>query len=259
MWLIWLSLALAIACTTALDASGLTSLSALPLIPIFAAFAFSQRIRASDLGFVRGRLRDYGLALGHPCIVTGGLALLAYVGGAIEPSHFDAARTAANFLKMTFATFLIAIVTEEGFFRGWLWAALERCGISNTVTLILTSGAFVLWHVSYVFLSGAFEFASSDIPLFFVNAALLGLIWGMLRLVSGSVIVSSAGHALWNGLVYVLFGIGSKVGALGIVQVSLFGPEVGLFGASLNLILFCAIAWRFRHQLRLGAGAPIAT
>ena len=53
----------------------------------------------------------------------------------------------------------------------------------------MTTVAFVLWHISFVFLSGDFHFGASDVPLFFVNATLLALIWGLLRLGSGSIIM----------------------------------------------------------------------
>ena len=41
-----------------------------------------------------------------------------------------------------------------------------------------------------------------------VNATLLGAAWGILRMMSGSVVVASISHGLWNGLAYVLFGFG---------------------------------------------------
>jgi hypothetical protein len=77
---------------------------------------------------------------------------------------------------------------------------------------------------------------AAEIPVYLVNATLLGLIWGMLRLVSGSILVPSVSHALWNGLDHPLFGIGENSGALGIQQTHLFGPEVGLLGMVVNLV-----------------------
>ena len=40
-----------------------------------------------------------------------------------------------------------------------------------------------------------------------------------------------------------LYGFGEEVGALGIQDTHIFGPEVGLVGVALNLV-FCAILWR---------------
>ena len=156
-----------------------------------------------------------------------------------------------NVALLSAVTFVLAIITEEGFFRGWLWAAARKLGISPLGTLAITTAAFVAWHISFVVLSGEFHFGASDVPMFFVNATLIGLIWGLLRLGSGSIIVSSAAHGLWNGLTYVLFGVGSGLGALGIRDVSLFGPEVGLFAVALNAAFAAFLFWRFRDQLVL--------
>jgi membrane protease YdiL (CAAX protease family) len=246
---ILIGVVLAIACTTALDASGYSAFSALPLIPLFAAFALVDRIPRRDLGFVGGKPAHYALAIAHPVVVMGSLAALAYAAAAIDLGAFNPGKAAANSAIFAFSTFLIAMVTEEGFFRGWLWAAIKRHGGGPVVTLALTTLAFVLWHVSFVFVSGEFHFARADVPLFFVNATLLGLIWGLLRLASGSIIVSSAGHGIWNGLAYALFGIGSEPGALGIRNVSLYGPEVGLYGAVLNAVAVAVLAWLFRSRL----------
>ena len=76
-----------------------------------------------------------------------------------------------------------------------------------------------------------------------INAAVLGAIWGMLRSISDSVVVASVSHGLWNGGAYVLFGYGTKVGALGVTQTSIFGPEVGFVGLLLNLAFAFAL-WR---------------
>jgi membrane protease YdiL (CAAX protease family) len=247
---ILLGVALAIALTTGLDATGFADFSALPLIPLFALFAWLDRIPRRELGLAQGTPDGYASALGHPIVVIGALAALASAAGAMDLSAFDSASAVRNVALSTGATFLLAIVTEEGFFRGWLWAVLTRHRISALATLSLTTVAFVLWHVSFVFVSSEFHFVQSDIPLFFINATLLGLIWGMLRLASGSIIVSSAGHGLWNGLTYVLFGVGSTPGALGIRNLALYGPEVGLYGAALNALVLAVLCWLNLAKLR---------
>ena len=58
----------------------------------------------------------------------------------------------------------------------------------------------------------------------------------MLRWMSGSIIVASCSHGLWNGIGYVLFGFGSNTGALGIRNTATFGPEVGVLGVFSNAI-----------------------
>jgi hypothetical protein len=42
----------------------------------------------------------------------------------------------------------------------------------------------------------------------------------------------------------VFFGYGTKVGALGIVDTAIYGPEVGFLGLAVNLI-FAAMLWRW--------------
>ena len=55
--------------------------------------------------------------------------------------------------------------------------------------------------------------------------------------------VASVSHGVWNGMAYALFGFGERVGALGIQDTWLFGPEVGLLGIALNLAIAIAF-WR---------------
>ena len=45
---------------------------------------------------------------------------------------------------------IMVLLTEEGFFRGWLWASLKRAGLNELQVLIWTSIAFSLWHISAV-------------------------------------------------------------------------------------------------------------
>jgi len=77
-----------------------------------------------------------------------------------------------------------------------------------------------------------------------VNAAAMGAIWGLLRWISGSVIVTSVSHSVWNAGAYVLFGFGTKVGALGIKDTGIYGPEVGVLGLTLN-VAFAVVLWRW--------------
>jgi hypothetical protein len=148
------------------------------------------------------------------------------------------------------STIPVALLTEEGFFRGWLWASLKRAGTSAIATLILTSVAFALWHWSSVLLQTGYNPPLAQVPTFMLNAAVLGAIWGMLRLLSGSLVVASVSHGVWNGLAYVLFGYGSHTGALGISNTAIFGPEIGVFGLVLNLVVAAALwSWCKREGL----------
>ena len=96
--------------------------------------------------------------------------------------------------------------------------------------------------MSALTLPSGYKPPAAQVPLTLVNAAVIGAIWGLMRQISGSVIVSSLSHGVWNGMVYVLFGFGTKVGALGIVNTALYGPEIGILGLALNVV-FLVVLW----------------
>src|SRR5262249_11139152 len=103
--------------------------------------------------------------------------------------------------------------------------------------LLWTSVAFALWHWSAAILASGFRPPPSQVPTFLLNVAAIGAVFGMLRWRSGSVIVSSVSHGVWNGIAYVFFGVGERVGALGIKKTGLCGQEVGMLGLALILLV----------------------
>ena len=252
-----IAVALAIAVTTTMDANGLSAFSALPLLPLMAIFWAIDRAPRRAVGFVSGGARDYGLAILHPVLVMGLLTALAAAFGAVHPAVTPASRVAFVCVRVSAATFLVALLTEEGFFRGWLWSALERAGESPARVLVETSLAFAAWHISAVSLKTGFDLPARHIPLFLVNAAVMGVIWGLLRAISGSVVVSSFAHGLWNGGAYVLFGFSTHAGKLGIADVWLWGPEVGVLGLAANAA-FAAALWGLWRSGRTGRPAIAA-
>ncbi len=236
----------AIVITTAMDANDLAVFSALPLLPLTALFWYLQKFSRADMGLQLGSPKGYGLAAAYPVIVLGLAALVAFAGGATDLSNTDWHKALLNIGLMSSVGIVMGLITEEGFFRGWLWAALTRAGQSDVQVLVWTSIAFTAWHVSAIALDTGFDVPAAEIPVYLVNATLLGLIWGMLRAISGSIVVASVSHALWNGLDYPLFGFGEKVGALGIRDTHIYGPEVGLLGIVLNLLFAMALYRVFR-------------
>lgn len=234
-----------IAITTAMDASGLSAFSALPLCPLMLLLWYLEKHSRQDMGFVWGRPRDYGLALLYPVLVLSAVAIIAAAAGAIDLSKIEWAKAWRNVAIFALSTILVSLVTEEGFFRGWLIASLQRAGVKRNPTLLWSSVAFSLWHLSAVTLSTGFDLPAAQIPVFMLNAAVLGLIWAVMRSISGSILVSSVSHGLWNGGAYVFFGYGTKVGALGIADTTIYGPEVGLLGLALNLA-FAGALWRWK-------------
>ncbi len=238
-----LGVLLAIAITTTMDANGLSAYSALPLCPLMLLFWYLELHSRQSMGFVWGRLHDYGLAVLYPILVLGAVTVIVTAAGAADVAQTDWPKARLNFALVTASTILVAIITEEGFFRGWLWSALTRRGQTVASALLWTSIAFALWHLSAVTLDTGFDLPQAQIAVFMANAAVMGAVWGLLRALSGSVIVSSVSHGVWNGGAYVLYGFGGKVGALGVKNTAVFGPEVGVLGLALNILFAAALWW----------------
>ena len=239
----------AIGITTSMDATGYAMFSALPLFPLALVFWVWQRLSKAEMGLCRGNLQGYGLALLYPALVLGVTTVIAFLAGAVDISAGNWKKAGINMLLGSSIGSLMVLLTEEGFFRGWLWASLKRAGQSETRILIWSSVLFMFWHVSAVTLETGFDLPLPQIPVYLINVVLLGWIWGMLRLLSGSALTASVSHAVWNAFAYELFGFGEKTGALGIERTDLYGPEVGVLGLVLNL-LFAVGLWgwlRRRH------------
>ena len=234
-WLPAIAVILAIAITSVMDATGYTSFSALPLAPLLLVFWLIQRNSRREVGFALAAPQYFGLAVLYPIVIFGAVAATAFANHAIDLSHTNWAKSSLNIALLTVATFLVALITEEGFFRGWFWAALARAGLRPAALIFWTSIAFSAWHWSAIVLPTGFNVPLARAPLFMINAAVLGAIWAILRERSGSLLVSSLSHAVWNGLDYVLFGFGTRTGALGIANTEFYGPEVGVLGLGLNV------------------------
>jgi membrane protease YdiL (CAAX protease family) len=204
-------IAAAIAITTLMDAAGYSMFSALPLFPLAGLFWYLQKFSRADIGLVLGPGHYYGLAIAYPVIVLGVIASIAFVSGAVDTASSDWNKAMLNMALMSTTGVIMVLITEEGFFRGWLWAALRRAGLSDSGTLVWTSIAFTAWHISAVSLETGFDLPAREIPVYLINATLIGGIFGMLRLASGSVVVAAVCHSVWNGIDYPLFGFGESV------------------------------------------------
>lgn len=235
---------LAIAATTTMDATGLSAFSVLALLPLMLLLCYIDRLTRPDAGSRWGHRSYYGLAIAYPLLVMTAIGLIASVAGALDLSKTNWQKAGLNLAIITISTFLIAIITEEGFFRGWLWGSLRRACLKEKQILVWSSIAFALWHISAVTIAPDFKPAVSQIPIFLINAAMMGAVWGLLCANPGSIVVASFSHGLWNGMAYVLFGFGVKVGALGIANTPLFGPEIGFLGLASNA-LFAFALWSY--------------
>jgi membrane protease YdiL (CAAX protease family) len=238
----------ALAVTTTMDATGYAMFSALPLALITGSLWALQRFSRAEIGLVWGDRRSYALALAYPAVVLGLITLIAYGFGAVDSSDADWEKVFLNMAAGSSIGVLGVLITEEGFFRGWLWAALKRAGQSDTQVLIWTSVSFTVWHISAVSLDTGFDIPAAEIPVYLVNATLIGGVFGLLRMISGSVVVASVCHAVWNAIDYPLYGFGEKVGALGIEATHLFGPEVGVLGIAINSIFAASLWYWWRTQ-----------
>lgn len=248
---------MAIVVTATMDATGLSAFSALPLLPITAGLWYAQRLSRTEVGFCLGRPHHYALALLHPLAVIGLITGIAFALGAARIDAVPWKRAGVNILVNATAGILAVLFTEEGFFRGWLWASLKRAGLSENRTLLGTSVAFAAWHISAVAFDTGFRPEPDKVPILLTNALVLGLIWGLMRMMSGSAVVPSVCHSLWNAVAYSLYGFGTKGGALGVHETAVLAPEVGILGLVLNAIfaamLFLAAR---RRQLRSGSEKP---
>lgn len=245
----------AIAATAALYAAGLPLYAANSLLlPLFLLLWYCQRLSRAEIGLTWGRGRDYALAFGYPVVVLALAVLIAWLNGAVNFAAIDLATTAPHLVFLTLITILGAIFTEDGFFRGWLWASLKRAGMTERGLLVWTSVAFAVWTVPMPLLSTDFHLPIAQATILILNAGVIGLNWALIRQRSGSIVVVAVSHGVWNGLVYTLFNAGLTPGVLGIHNAGVFGPETGLVGLALNLA-FAAVLW-FGFNCARGVKAP---
>ncbi|MEX0290052.1 MAG: lysostaphin resistance A-like protein, partial [Flavobacteriaceae bacterium] len=224
--------------------------SALPLIGIILVFWLIQKQSRKEIGLVPGKIGHYGLALMYPVLVLGTTALIAYLYGDFAVREIDLKKDMLNLVLEIILGPVVLILTEEGFFRGWLWGSFRKTGMTPKRTLFVTSVLFVIWHISAVTSGTEYGLPLTQVPVYLVNGTLLGLIWGTLRWASGSIIVAALSHAVWNALAYLLFGYGEKIGLLGVTDTFLLGPEVGYLGIILNGLFFLWL-WKKTQRMRL--------
>ena len=125
----------AITITTVMDATGYSLFSALPLIPLAGLFWFLQRFSRQEIGLTWGDPTSYGWALAYPLVVLGLAAGSAFVVGAVDTSGADWSKISINMALASTVGPLMVLITEEGFFRGWLWASLKRARSRSVAVL----------------------------------------------------------------------------------------------------------------------------
>lgn len=225
-----------------MDVIGISNFNVLPLILLFFLFWFFWGLSREELGLVWGRPRDYALALLYPVLVLSVIGLIAWLSGAVTVGSLNWGDVLGSFALQFVLTAVFAIVTEDGIFRGWLWASLRRAGVTVAGLVLFSAVAWAAWHIPDVLLPTDFRPTAGEAPVYILNVVAIGVTWGLMRQWSGSILVTSFSHAWWNALTYVLFGVGTTVRVLGIHNTTVFGPEVGLLGLALNVI-FAGILW----------------
>ena len=202
-----------------------------------------QRLTKREVGIAIGDPKSYFIALAYAVGIIGCVALGAWAAQLIDLKDYSAStvlrRLSLNFL----VTFVLALITEEGFFRGALWGSCERAGFSPAKIVIWTSLAFGLWHFAVPIIDPDFAQPLSKVPQYVIGSTAFGVAMGLLRLRSGSIIVPSLCHALWNASVYTFFGAGEKMGQLGISDPSIWDPERGYAGLVLAVLVAVLLWW----------------
>lgn len=214
-------------------------LHAMILFPIILILVYFTRMNGKELGLEFGNFKDYIWAILYPLAICLPIIVIALGTGSIHGLNYTV-ETTGKIIYLFIYTLILAFTTEEGFFRGWLFGILERDQINPKLILILTAIAFSLWHFPLFFMDP--NFVWNMLPLYLIGGVVGGLTFGLLRFISGSIIVSSFSHALWNTIVYALFGFGTGIGILNIKMTSIYHPESGLLGLVFG-ILFMVILW----------------
>jgi len=203
----------------------------------------AQRLTKREVGIAVGDPTSYFIALAYPLAIIGCVALGAWAAQLIDLKDFSAVTTFRRLSLNFLVTFVLALITEEGFFRGALWGSCVRAGFTPAKTVIWTSLAFGLWHAAVPLIDPDFAQPLAKVPQYVIGSTVFGIAMGLLRLRSGSIIVPSLCHALWNASVYTFFGAGEKKGQLGISDPSIWDPERGYAGLVLAM-LAAVLLWR---------------
>ncbi len=123
-------------------------------------------------------------------IVIGLILISSYLSPVLAQSRnemfmVDAYKTSVWPALLGIAVVVFAPLFEEGFFRGFLFIGLERSRLGPIGTVILTAAAWALLHLQY----DVFGMAT---------ILVLGLVFGIVRLKTGSLWSTLLLHAIWN-------------------------------------------------------------
>lgn len=225
---------------------------ALVLLPLILFLFAATRLNRSEMGLRLGSAVSYLISLYYPIAVMGLATFIAFAAGYISlrsVANPDITNTkiVLGILLLFLVSLIFGLLTEEGFFRGWLWGILEKRCSTFRLKLIWTSLLFSIWHFKVTSLCHSFIIPMTYVPIYLGNVLLIGMLLGLLRQISGSIIVPLVCHALWNTIQYTLFGSGDEYAFLGISSYWIFDPERGLLGLVLNLFAVIFV-WRWYNK-----------
>ncbi|MBM4241028.1 MAG: CPBP family intramembrane metalloprotease [Euryarchaeota archaeon] len=223
------------------------SLHAMVLFPLILIFVFLTKMDCKQFGLIAGRFKEYELVILYTTSVCLLIVLLAAITGNLEGIKSFSA-IVGPMATLFFTTLILTVTTEEGFFRGWLYGIMDREGFNVKAIIFWTALAFSLWHIPLFILNKDFAANYAMIPFYLTGAFVGGLIYGLFRYRSGSIIVTSLGHTIWNTLAYTFFGSGTKIGPLGITMTNIYDPERGILGLILNIV-FLVLLWYFTFHM----------
>jgi len=222
------------------------------VLPALIVFLWIVRMLSrKEVGIGWGYGGVYAVAALQPVVIMALVTAAVLVSGAGGREGIVYGTAGRHLLLMFVNTFIGSMITEEGFFRGVLWGVLERSRRSPRVILVWTAAVFALWHLPVAIIEPDFSLPASIIPVYIANAFFLGLMWGLLRLVSGSIVVPALAHGVWNALAYVLYGYGSEAGILGVTDFHIYGPERGMLGLVLNAASFLLFWYWWKRRGRI--------
>ncbi|MBL8645451.1 MAG: CPBP family intramembrane metalloprotease, partial [Rhodospirillaceae bacterium] len=212
------------------------------LVALMIAVWVRMKLTRREVGLVLGDGPSYAVALLYVVVPIGIVALGAWAAGLIDLKDYSTTTAVRRVVLNALVTFALTMLSEDGLFRGALWGACERSGFSPAKTVIWTSVAFGLWHLAVPFIEADFNQPLIKVPQYVIGSTAFGFAMGLLRLRSGSIVVPSACHGLWNATVYTFFGYGPKSGLLGIPDPSVWDPERGYIGLAL-VIIAAGLMW----------------
>ena len=169
-----------------------------PLVAAWIARHLRTRRHVTDHGARRPRIRDIGLAL----VVAVGLAALAMVVARIvgeAPARAEELAPTSASALVAIAVLIVLCVQSLGEEYGWRGApmayAIERWG--TRAGLVVHGVAWGLWYAPLFMLSAPSP-ADSLAPAggFVVTCMLLGIVFGWLRLRSGSIVPPAIANAV---------------------------------------------------------------